>query len=59
MKKKFLDAIPNPKIAPSFSTTKKINPQNRVKSFRMLNVLVIVLGNPIRIIKIQKQWGRG
>jgi hypothetical protein len=57
--KNFLDPIPKRKIAPSFGTTKKIYPQNRVKSFRMFNFLVIVLDNPIRIIKFQKQWGGG
>jgi hypothetical protein len=36
-----------------------MGPQNRPNSFRMNNFLVIVLDNLIRIITLQKQWGRG
>ena len=39
--------------------SRKIPPQNRPNSFRMNNFLVIVLDNRIRIITLQKQWGRG
>ena len=39
--------------------SRKKDPQNGAKLFRMNNFLVIVLDNLIRIITLQKQWYGG